>query len=358
MSSIRTIALSILHRYQQHGSHFSSVDSILTFTEFRSDYGVYQGNHLTDADLWLLLRYMTCQYGLGVDSNVRGYGRSHVAIKFPEHNENSITATTTTNNTNSIIMDPPPTNTISSTQINESDKAIISLKTTCKALHDQVNKLQLQLESAVKQSLSYSSKQQKPQALYAVKRKLQLEQILNRRLQSLETMETLLLKIDASHNDIQIIQAFNMGVASLKQIFNDNGLTVTSVDETMLNMQTTLEEHERVEEAMTNGQQYIFTAMGRSNKINEDDNDDVEENIQQVSDNNRLTLPRIASQEKRTRNDLEDDDDNAHLSEIPPPPPSATPNSELARLHAIFSALPQIPSDPPRSKQRRLRQLA
>ncbi|CAO3595995.1 unnamed protein product [Absidia cylindrospora] len=303
---------------------------------------------------------MTCQYGLGVDSNVRGYGRSHVAIKFPEHNEKSITATTATNNANSIIMDPPPANTISPTQINESDKAIISLKTTCKALHDQVNKLQLQLESAIKQSLGYSSKQQKPQALYAVKRKLQLEQILNRRLQSLETMETLLLKIDASHNDIQIIQAFNMGVASLKQIFNDNDLTVTSVDETMLNMQTTLEEHERVEEAMTNGQT-IFTATGHSNKINEDDNDDIEENLEQIVDNDISTRSRISSQEKRTRNDLEDDDDDAYLSEIPPPPPpppSAMPNSELARLHSIFSTLPQIPSDPPRSKQRRLRQLA
>lgn len=145
MPSIRTIARYILQRYQQHGSHFSSVDSILTFTEFRSDYGVYHGVQLTDADLWLLLRYMTCQYGLGVDSNVRGYGRSHVVIKFPEHNEISIAASNSTT-PNSIIMDLPSPDTVLPTRITESDKAIISLKTTCKALHDQVNKLQLKVE--------------------------------------------------------------------------------------------------------------------------------------------------------------------------------------------------------------------
>ncbi|KAI8338000.1 hypothetical protein BC941DRAFT_351604 [Chlamydoabsidia padenii] len=299
MPSVHTIAHDIVQR--QFDRPYSTVNTTLTLTEFRTLYGVYRGTPLTDPDLWLILRYINVNHGVAVDVDVPGYGRSHVAIKFPKHNEHAA---------------------FTLADINKSDRAIISLKTTCKALHDQVDELQSKMESLIKQSLDHSNKQQKPQALYALKRKHQLEQVLNRRLKSLETMETLLLKIDASHSDIQIIQAFNMGVDTLKAIFNNNQLTVTSVDETMWRMQATLEEQEQMENMITNGM------------------DTFSENKDQQPTKDLSCPP------KRTRDDDLD-------------PIKTVPDSELARLHSILSTIPHAPStDPPKSKQRRIRQLA
>lgn len=119
--SLATIATHILTK----SPPVSPIDYVLTFYEFKTIHGMYNDIQLTDPDLWLLLRYMNAKQGIAVDLDVRGYGRSHVAIKFPDRDEKSLAA---------IPAD-----------IHQSDRAIISLKTTCKALHDQVNALQLKM---------------------------------------------------------------------------------------------------------------------------------------------------------------------------------------------------------------------
>jgi hypothetical protein len=45
-----------------------------------------------------------------------------------------------------------------------------------------------------------------PQAMYLLKKKKQVEDILDRRLKTLETMDTMLLKIEASQNDLQVMK--------------------------------------------------------------------------------------------------------------------------------------------------------
>jgi hypothetical protein len=125
-----------------------------------------------------------------------------------------------------------------------------------------------------------------------------------------------------------------MGVDALKTIFNDNQLTVTSVDETMWRMQKTLEEQEQIENAMTN----------------------TPEPTHQQSQDDKLSV--TTTNEKQPLEILRPD---------PPPPAKAKrrhddtqvpPDSELARLQSILSTIPHTPDEPPKSKQRRVRQLA
>jgi hypothetical protein len=44
-----------------------------------------------------------------------------------------------------------------------------------------------------------------------LRKKKQVEEILDRRLKTLETMETMLLKIEASQNDLQVIVPYTTG---------------------------------------------------------------------------------------------------------------------------------------------------
>lgn len=43
-----------------------------------------------------------------------------------------------------------------------------------------------------------------PKALYCLKRKKSLQEVLEKRLKSMETMETILLKIESSKDDLQV----------------------------------------------------------------------------------------------------------------------------------------------------------
>lgn len=53
-------------------------DHLYTFSEFREKYGRLGETEMTDGDLWLLIRYMTAEFGVAVADHVQGYGASYV----------------------------------------------------------------------------------------------------------------------------------------------------------------------------------------------------------------------------------------------------------------------------------------
>lgn len=115
----------------------------------------------------------------------------------------------------------------------------------------------------LKLTREYSEKNQKPQAVYMLRKKKQIEEILDRRLKTLETMETILLKIETSQNDLQVVEAFNMGANTLRSLLSDKG----TVEQTMEKLQDTLEDQKQVEEAMTIGNEEISNqTIGMTNE--------------------------------------------------------------------------------------------
>lgn len=177
----------IIHQQHYKKPLCSSLDNLFTFTEFKETYGTiscYQETiiQLTDADLWLILRYLHHQYGVDIADTEKGVISKATVIKFPEHHEAEKVVAKITNN----------------------DKAIINLKTACWKLHEQVNELQLKSEEFLTSAKEHLKNKQKPQAVYMYKKNKKMEDILNNRLKTLETMETILLKIEASQNDLQV----------------------------------------------------------------------------------------------------------------------------------------------------------
>jgi hypothetical protein len=90
-----------------------------------------------------------------------------------------------------------------------------------------------------------------------LKKKNQVVDILDRRLKTLETMETILLKIEASQNDIQVVQAFNLGADTLRGLLDGKEFSVDHVGKTMEKIQETLDDQKQVEEAITMGHEEI-----------------------------------------------------------------------------------------------------
>ncbi|KAI8062606.1 Snf7-domain-containing protein [Gongronella butleri] len=363
MRSVQAVAAAVLQQYWSE-QHKGALSQVLTLAEFRQTYAqCHPTAAMTDQDIWLLLKFMHRECGVAIDPNVQGYGHVYTMIKLPAHphafnhlthqhplsHPNCSAASTSvgaTNTSNSRAKHAKHT----PVAITQHDRAIIGLKTTCDALHRQVKELQTKIDAFIQTSLDHVVKKQKLQALYALKRKKQLEKILDRRLSSLETIETLLLKIDTSHNDVQIMRAFNVGVAALRQILEVHDLRIDTVDKTMERVHDAFEDQQRVEDAITAGM-----------------HDWEEPPLHDDNDNRLRTWPPtwgaldtlIHTNEKRPRFQMEADDDDTDTSlSSPYPTPQSSQdipehtNSELARLHSILTHL-HVPDHAPRAKYRR-----
>lgn len=163
----------------------------------------------------------------------------------------------------------------------------------------------------LKLSREHHENKRKPQAIYMLKKKKQIEDILDRRLKTLETMETMLLKIEASQNDIQIVEAFNMGADTLRTLLDGKDLNMDTIGQTMEKIQDTLEDQKQVEEAMTIGQQDIA-----NNYLPDINDEELEQELDSLQDNRRKSLEAIV-----------------HLTQ-----PIDT-ESELLRLQRVLSSL-------------------
>ncbi|KAI8391693.1 uncharacterized protein BYT42DRAFT_489833 [Radiomyces spectabilis] len=209
----------------------NGLNRLYTLSEFRSLCSPHNAAHLTDADLYLLLKYLHAQWGVAVADNVKGYGSYYTVVKFPDQAGHPTAQVT----------------------IDDNDKAMISLKTNCWALQSQVKELQSKIDELTDSLKKEYAQRHIPQALYLLKRKKNLLQLLERRMQILDTMESMLFRIEISQDDLQVVEAFNVGADTLRRILDQEDLSTASVSESMARVQDTLQEQQQVEDALVSG---------------------------------------------------------------------------------------------------------
>ncbi|XP_052860154.1 charged multivesicular body protein 7 [Anopheles cruzii] len=80
-----------------------------------------------------------------------------------------------------------------------------------------------------------------------LKKKHTLEQNMQRKVSALENLQHILSKIHDSQLEKNIIEAYKLGTKTLKQAFADSGLTLDSVDNTLLELKDVLETHDEMQ---------------------------------------------------------------------------------------------------------------
>jgi hypothetical protein len=206
------------------------------------------------------------------------------------------------------------------------------------------------------QSRQEKSKGRIPKALYCLKKKKTLQGILQKRLHSLETMDTILMKMEASQDDKQVkifeinkeksyslckkvVEAFNLGADALRNLLGGEGLSLESVDDAMQNIQNALRDQKEVEDAIKMGNEDIASLSGYSDT-------DLEQELSNLMEEDAKPPPNTQPaiiQPTMTQ--------PQHLSQ---PSPA---NSELARLNQMFSNIRSIPTDI-QSRTERVKELA
>ncbi|KAI8347646.1 Snf7-domain-containing protein [Blakeslea trispora] len=290
--TLKALAKAILDHHYQHSKR--ATEDVMTLSQFSLHYRHHFMNQLelTDNDIQLVLQYLHSQHGLAVQEHVKGYGAHYTILKFP------------------------PQASKEPARITKHDEALINIRTTCHALSAQVDELQRQTEALTQASIQEKNQGHTAKALYCLKRKKNLQQILERRLKSMETMDTILMKIESSQDDLQIVQAFNTGADTLKSLLGDNGLSVESVDEAMSQLQYVLQDQKEIEDAMKMGMDDI-SAM-------DTDSTDIEDELSHL----------IQEEEQQKQQQQQQKLD---ISRAPSVPNTQPIQSELSRLNQMFS---------------------
>ncbi|CAG8600162.1 2870_t:CDS:2 [Diversispora eburnea] len=138
-------------------------------------------------------------------------------------------------------------------EITSTDRGITAIRETCQKLHQQIQDLEFRIKEISTKINEYIVRKQKVSAKYCLRQKKNLEQVLSKRLGSLEVVEEILLKIQGAACDSEIIDIYNVGTNALRSIFESAGLTADSVEETIDRLQDVLADQKEIDNAIKLG---------------------------------------------------------------------------------------------------------
>ncbi|KAJ3259971.1 hypothetical protein HK103_001481 [Boothiomyces macroporosus] len=131
-------------------------------------------------------------------------------------------------------------------EITDTDADIVKLQKTVKSIRNQITEIEEQigkLELDIKTLLKEKKRQK---AVYSLKKKKTLEAVLERRLNSLSTVENIIDKINEKTTELEILEAYSAGTVVLKEFLKKMDKAQDTVDE----LQDVLADHKEIEDVM------------------------------------------------------------------------------------------------------------
>ncbi|KAJ3272633.1 Charged multivesicular body protein 7 [Terramyces sp. JEL0728] len=131
-------------------------------------------------------------------------------------------------------------------EITDTDVDIIKLQKTVKSIRKQIAEIEGQinkLEIEIKELLVQKKRQK---AVYSLKKKKTLESVLERRLNSLATVENIVDKINEKTTELEILEAYSTGTVVLKEFLKKMDKAQDTVDD----LQDILADHKEIEDVM------------------------------------------------------------------------------------------------------------
>jgi charged multivesicular body protein 7 len=134
--------------------------------------------------------------------------------------------------------------------INDTDIGRVHLRQSIRSLQSQVTELERKISACQENTKKCLVEKKKQMAMYHLKQKKALEAVVQKRLSSLETLELMLHKIQASKTDIEILEAYKVGSKTLSDILGQKELQIDNVEATMDQLQEVLQDQQDIENAM------------------------------------------------------------------------------------------------------------
>ncbi|KAG0037363.1 hypothetical protein BGZ82_002652 [Podila clonocystis] len=295
-------AASRIITLQQETVNYHISDNLMTFVDFRQKFsrtallpirgkfstgdGAGSTLVLTDRDLEILLRYMQFELkvlvvgGLDATKQSNELQDHEMVIKFA---------------TKDAIRDK------SRLSITAVDRGIIELRETCKRLDNQVQDIEERIAELTDKARSCVRKGQRSQAAFALRQKKGLEEVLNKRLKSLETVNSILFRIQSSETDAEILQSYKLGSNTLASVMATKGadgkqlLSQHNVESAMDHLADVFADQQEVDQAMSIGTDMLMESSVPSGL----DEDELMAELDALADQ-KQTQPTIQAPEQRS----------------------------------------------------------
>ncbi|KAF9127297.1 hypothetical protein BGW39_005955 [Mortierella sp. 14UC] len=266
-------AAARIHKLQQESVNYPASDNLMTFADFRQKFsrtallplrtrnsvsgdGVLGGAGpaivLTDRDLEILIRYM--QYEMKVlvtgkvdDSKQTNEVQDHeLVIKFA--NKETVRDKT-------------------KQEITTADRGIIELRETLKRLDNQVQDIEERIAELTEKARACLQKNQRSQAKFTLRQRKHLDDVLSKRLKSIDTISSIFFRIQSSETDAELLQSYKLGANTLASVMatkDENGQEIMSkenVEVTMDRISDVLADQQEVDQAMSDGASLVMETI-------------------------------------------------------------------------------------------------
>ncbi|KAK3835019.1 MAG: Snf7-domain-containing protein [Linnemannia gamsii] len=294
-------AAARIHTLQQESVNYPASDNLMTFADFRQKFsrtallplrtrnsvsgdGVLGGAGpviaLTDRDLEILIRYM--QYELKVlvtgkvdDSKQTNEVQDHeLVIKFA--NKETIRNRT-------------------KQEITTADRGIIELRETIKRLDGQVQDIEERIAELTEKARTCLQKNQRAQAQFTLRQRKHLDDVLSKRLKSIDTISSIFFRIQSSETDAELLQSYKLGANTLASVMatkDENGQEIMSkenVEVTMDRISDVLADQQEVDQAMSDGASLVMETIHPG-----DEDDDIMAELEAMAQAESSSTPSTA----------------------------------------------------------------
>ncbi|KJA27470.1 hypothetical protein HYPSUDRAFT_35364 [Hypholoma sublateritium FD-334 SS-4] len=181
-------------------------DALYTMDTFRTTFGGVNANGaaepLRETDAQVLIKYLERDRGLiAVDKEIIKFIDKQAPVE-----ERAVTAV---------------------------DRGILELKSAIRNLTIQVDSLHSKIDDCTAKATAALHQKRKPAALSYLRSRKQFEDLLNKRLGSLSTLESTFMAVEAAAGDIGILKSYETSVVTLRAILAHPSLERSSIDKTM-----------------------------------------------------------------------------------------------------------------------------
>ncbi|XP_053665447.1 charged multivesicular body protein 7 [Anopheles marshallii] len=126
------------------------------------------------------------------------------------------------------------------------EKSIYELEESENRLMEDINMVEHSISQTMDKVREYIKDGRKQMAKTYLKKKNYLEKNMQGKINALENLQGILLKIHNCQSDKNIIEAYKLGTNALKNAYEAAGITIDQLDETMDEMRYVLEQHDEM----------------------------------------------------------------------------------------------------------------
>jgi len=146
--------------------------------------------------------------------------------------------------------------------ITEEERGIVNVKDTYARLESQVEEIEKRIKERQAKVETALREKKREQALSYLRSRKMLDELLEKRTRSMETLHGVLIKIEQAANDVEIVKAYEMSTTSLKALLSNAKLQPEHIEASMDQMQETLADADEVRRAVEMGNEGMRRAAG------------------------------------------------------------------------------------------------